>query len=78
MLICIDKQADAAILVVDASTGGFESGFDANGQTKEHALLARSLGVQQMIVAVNKLDTASFDPRMKDEKKGTYICEIIR
>ena len=45
--------------MVDASTGGFESGFVANGQTREHALLARSLGVQQMIIAVNKLDTVS-------------------
>lgn len=37
-------QADVAILVVNATTGEFESGFDAGGQTREHAMLIRSLG----------------------------------
>ncbi|CAJ0893739.1 2930_t:CDS:10 [Entrophospora sp. SA101] len=53
-------QADAAILVIDATVGEFEAGFDANGQTKEHALLARSLGVQQLVVAINKLDNVEW------------------
>lgn len=67
-----------AILVVDASTGGFESGFDANGQTKEHALLARSLGVQQMIIAVNKLDTMDWSQARFEEivqKLGTFLTQ---
>lgn len=52
-------QADFALLVVDGSIGGFESGFSVQGQTREHALLVRSLGVQKVVVAVNQLDTVS-------------------
>ncbi|KAI8620107.1 P-loop containing nucleoside triphosphate hydrolase protein [Chytriomyces sp. MP71] len=51
------SQADAALLVVASSTGEFEAGFEHGGQTREHALLVRSLGVSQLVVAVNKLDT---------------------
>ncbi len=50
------SQADCALLVVDASHGEFEAGFDRGGQTREHLILVRSLGVSQVVVAVNKLD----------------------
>lgn len=49
-------QADCALLIVAASTGEFEAGISKNGQTREHALLAYTLGVKQLIVGVNKID----------------------
>lgn len=52
----MNHQADVGILVVDAAPDAFERGFESDGQTKEHALLARSLGVSQLGVVVNKLD----------------------
>ena len=53
------SQADVAILVIDSSLGGFEAGISKDGQTREHALLAFTLGVKQMIVACNKMDDVS-------------------
>jgi elongation factor 1-alpha len=53
------SQADAAILVIASGTGEFEAGISGDGQTREHALLAFTLGVKQMIVAVNKMDDKS-------------------
>ena len=48
------SQADFAVLVIDASPGEFEAGL--RGQTREHALLVRSMGVSRIVVAINKMD----------------------
>merc|ERR1712233_96426 len=53
------SQADVAILIIDSTTGGFEAGISKDGQTREHALLAQTLGVKQMIVCLNKFDDKS-------------------
>jgi len=53
------SQADCAVLIIAAGTGEFEAGISSNGQTREHALLAYTLGVKQMIVAINKMDSTA-------------------
>merc|ERR1712134_186491 len=54
------SQADCGVLIIAAGTGEFEAGISKNGQTREHALLAYTLGVKQLIVAINKMDTAKW------------------
>ena len=53
------SQADIGILVISARKGEFETGFERGGQTREHAMLAKTSGVRQMVVVVNKLDDTS-------------------
>jgi len=53
-------QADVASLVISAKLGEFESGFEKEGQTREHAMLARSLGAQYLVVLINKMDTVAW------------------
>ncbi len=50
------SEADAAILVVSARPGEFEAGISPGGQTREHASLAKILGINQLVVAINKMD----------------------
>ena len=50
------SQADCAILMIASPVGEFEAGYSTTGQTREHALLAFTLGVKQMIVCINKMD----------------------
>jgi elongation factor 1-alpha len=54
------SQADCAVLICAAGTGEFEAGISKEGQTREHALLAFTLGVKQMIIAVNKMDSIKY------------------
>jgi elongation factor 1-alpha len=75
------SQADAAVLVIDSTKGGFEAGISENGQTREHALLAFTLGIKQLIVAVNKMDddTVKYDKKRFDEisQEMTHILTSI-
>merc|ERR1711870_198348 len=51
------SQAECGVLIIASGTGEFEAGISKNGQTREHALLAYTLGVKQLIVGVNKMDS---------------------
>lgn len=73
-LISGASQADTALLVVDAGVGEFEAGFSGGGQSREHVLLVRSLGVSSIIVAVNKLDTVSRVPN--SSSRHSYILKL--
>jgi len=67
------SQADGAILMISAKRGEYEAGTNPGGQTREHAFLAKTLGVNQMVVAVNKMDDASVnweEQRYEEVKDG--------
>jgi len=68
------SQADCAVLVVACGTGEFEAGISKNGQTREHALLAYTLGVKQMIVVCNKMDTT--EPPFSDKRFEEVSKEV--
>ena len=75
------SQADCAVLIIDSTPGGFEAGISKDGQTREHALLAYTLGVKQMIVALNKMDATEpkYDQKRYDEivkEVGNYIKKV--
>jgi len=75
------SQADCAVLIVAAGTGEFEAGISKEGQTREHALLAYTLGVKQLIIAINKMDSTTppySEDRFKEIEKevSAYIKKI--
>uniref|UniRef100_A0A673H208 Eukaryotic translation elongation factor 1 alpha 1 n=1 Tax=Sinocyclocheilus rhinocerous TaxID=307959 RepID=A0A673H208_9TELE len=68
------SQADCAVLIVAAGIGEFEAGISKNGQTREHALLAYTLGVKQLIVGVNKMD--STEPNYSQKRYEEIVKEV--
>lgn len=63
-------QADLAVLVLSARKGEFETGFDRGGQTREHAMLAKTAGVKHLVVLINKMD----DPTVMWEESRYNEC----
>merc|ERR1712159_36954 len=72
------SQADVAVLVVPATQGEFESGISSEGQTREHILLAYTLGIRQLIVAINKMDAnlVKYSETRYNEIKKEITSEI--
>merc|ERR1712243_290853 len=68
------SQADCAVLIVAAGTGEFEAGISKDGQTREHALLAYTLGVKRLIVGVNKMDTT--EPKYSGDRFNEIKKEV--
>jgi elongation factor 1-alpha len=64
------SEADASILVISVKPGETEAATEPGGQAREHAFLARTLGVSQMIVALNKMDDSGYsEARYKEVKE---------
>lgn len=62
------------MLIVAAGVGEFEAGISKNGQTREHALLAYTLGVKQLIVGINKMD--STEPNYSQKRYEEIVKEV--
>jgi elongation factor 1-alpha len=78
-LISCLAYTDCAILNVAATTGEFESGFCRSGQTREHLLLAFTLGIKYLIIAVNKMDaTDSSYSEARFEEIKTELSRFVK
>lgn len=55
------SQADVGILVISARKGEYETGFEKGGQTREHAILAKTQGVNKLVVVINKMDDTTVE-----------------
>lgn len=55
------SSADVAVLTIASPPGEFELGWSQGGQTREHAILAFTLGVRKIIVCCNKMDAVGAD-----------------
>ncbi|AFZ81414.1 elongation factor Tu family member [Theileria equi strain WA] len=67
-------QADCGVLIISARKGEFETGFERGGQTREHALLAKTLGVSYLIVAINKMDEPTC--QWSEERYTTIVKKL--
>jgi len=66
------SQADIGVLVISARKGEYETGFEKGGQTREHAMLAKTQGVNKLVVVVNKMD----DPTVEWSQDRFKECTV--
>ncbi|CCC80691.1 translation elongation factor EF-1 subunit alpha [Thermoproteus tenax] len=67
------SQADAAMLVISARPGEFETAIGPQGQGREHLFLAKTMGVNQLIIAVNKMDVVNYDQKRYEQIKAELV-----
>jgi peptide chain release factor subunit 3 len=75
------SAADVGVLIISARKGEFETGFEKGGQTREHALLAKTLGISRLLVAINKMDDPTVEYRKErydeiSEKLKPYLRSV--
>ncbi|KAJ7975099.1 Elongation factor 1-alpha [Quillaja saponaria] len=70
------SQADCAVLIIDSTTGGFEAGISKDGQTREHALLAFTLGVKQMILLLQQGTMDATTPKYSKARYDEIVKEV--
>ena len=68
-------QADIGVLVISARKGEFETGFERDGQTREHILLAKTAGVKKIVVAINKMDDSTVN--WSKERYDEIVSKIV-
>ena len=66
------SQADVGVLVISSRKGEFETGFDRGGQTREHAMLAKTLGLHRLIILVNKMVRCTHSARF-----FLFVCFVL-
>ena len=73
------SEADCAILVLSAKEGETDSAVAPGGQAREHAFLLKTLGVSQIILAINKMDDSKFseDAYKIAKEKGEKLVKSV-
>ena len=73
------SEADAAVLVLSAKQGVIDTAIAAGGQAREHAFLLKTLGVSQLIVAINKMDSNNYSEESYNaaKEKGQKLVRSV-
>ena len=73
------SEADCAVLVLSAKEGETDTAVAPGGQAREHAFLLKTLGVNQIIIAINKMDVSNYseDAFKKAKEKGEKLIKSV-